>query len=530
MATLQELQRRLADIEAELRTVGNQLNALASDVNNPEFDRLLEERTRLRNQRSEIQRQIDRILLSEARSFYAEIDPGTGLVQIRTSDGLFAGRGNTLEDARRAATANGARPEFLNNLIDPLAKAAADQGPGTVSAGTTVSQEQQANAQGAGTQNPAAESQSVTDQGTTQTSSANTLPSNAVGSDTGLGIGPAPPVLPGPDPDPAANVVSGSGTTQTVPLNNTGSATAEPTENPNLVSYVYKAHTVVSNFRQGKFTQDIEGAQIFFTAPAAGAATVTNLSRDTTVSGPATSLRANTANVVPQNNAAGAIPQDTVAAVVATPGSAAAGGVSYAGQVGAEFAAFEGTGEIPANPNRAVISARSLPGSSFAAEGFIDPTIGVQDDPAGNQPVTVSPLTTKPPTTDAVRTASPQTGAGTGAGTVTSPGATAVRPDVATIRPSQTNTGITDRTELTNQLTQARRELAENQRLLAGVQQRIDRKEGDPALNRDLQALYTANIQREQRLIDRLETQLANPVGTGSATTNVAPQLGAKEY
>ena len=189
MATKQELEAQLAKLQAELRTVGEQLREAGStDLNSPEFDRLAAERTRLRAQVSEVGRQLDRILLGEATSFVARIDDQTGLVEIRTSDGLFAGRGNTLAEAKDRAIRSGANASALENLIDPQAKAAADQGSGAVSAGDTTAQAQTARDDGAMTQNPP---QPVTVEGRV-TGNVTNAEGFQVNSDTGTNAAPRP--------------------------------------------------------------------------------------------------------------------------------------------------------------------------------------------------------------------------------------------------------------------------------------------------------------------------------------------------
>lgn len=276
MATKQALEDRLAALTAELFALGQRLNAARDNVNSPEFDQLLAERTRLRNARNEISSQLDRILLGEARSFRVEDDPGTGLVQIRTSDGVFAGRGNTLEEAKDRAIRNGANSAALNDLVDPRAKAQADQGPGTESAGDTVTEEQAAKANGANTQAPGPESEIIDEDGIITDQPATSLPSNAVPAVTPVPEGvDAPGVLPpgqsfGRASDGSFRVdIEGVGSVPTPPIQSVvvPSNITAPDENDNLVSYIYRATRVISNFRQGKFTQELEGAQIFFTVP-----------------------------------------------------------------------------------------------------------------------------------------------------------------------------------------------------------------------------------------------------------------------
>lgn len=261
-------------------------------------------------------------------------------------------------------------------------RATADQGPGTESAGATVSQDQQANADGANTQAPASGPEVAGpdgDVGTAQTAT----PSNA---DPSVPVDPTAPDAPGTLPPGSTEGFASDGkfrvnVTGVGEIPNSayagvgdGAIGIEDTNN-NLVSYIYKATRVVSSFRQGKFTQDIEGVQIFFQLPPrAGARS-------------ATQVQTRQNNTVSANSPA--IPQGTVEQTVTTPDSIN-GPVIYADQVSAEFAAFTGTGEIPPS-TRAPVVPFSAPASTFDAFGFSDPT--------ADQIATVAPLITNPPTT-----------------------------------------------------------------------------------------------------------------------------------
>jgi hypothetical protein len=395
MATRQELENRLAQIDAELQVLRNSLDGRSNVELDSEIEnRFLAERTRLRNQRSVIQSQLDRILVSDARSFYAETDLGTGLVQIRTSDGLFAGRGSTLEDAKAAAIRNGANASALINLVDPQAKASATQGSGTVSTGTTVSQGQQANADRADSQSPALSTQTVTAAGAVTNAPASANPSNASPSQTPVPTAPPtpnalPPGQVGGVPDPAATVPAARGSQSPGAALQSGLVNLQSADIDNtLVSYVYRATQVTSSFRQGRFTQEIEGAQVFFQLPKKPQPTA-----------PQTESVA----VTPGRGVTPAVPQGTVRQSAATPGTFNLG-VNLAGS---EFGAFFGTGEtgeqsqlvdgalpgsVPGGlrPPGSPPAQRVLPGSTFEAEGFGDPT--------AVQGTAQAPLQSRPPT------------------------------------------------------------------------------------------------------------------------------------
>ena len=172
--------------------------------------------------------------------------------------------------------------EFIAELQDGIRileteiRAAADQGPGTESAGATVAQDQQANADGADTQAPGPQSEIIDEDGIISDQPATSLPSNAVPAVTPLPEGvDAPGVLPpgqsfGRASDGSFRIdIEGVGSVPTPPIQIVvaPSNITAPDENTNLVSYIYRATRVISNFRQGKFTQELQGAQIFFTVP-----------------------------------------------------------------------------------------------------------------------------------------------------------------------------------------------------------------------------------------------------------------------
>lgn len=369
-----------------------------------------------------------------------------------------------------------------------------DQGPGTVSAGTIVSQGQQAGADRANTQDPSSPAQSVTATGDIVTTTTATVPTNADRTQSAI-----PTVPSAPSKLPAGEVGGGNANTNgpvpvalgqqspTAARQSVSTNLDQPQENTNLVSYIYKAIEVTSNFRQGKFTQEITGAQIFF---------------------PISSQTRSVTTAAPNSTTAPARPQTTVAATVATPGAlGTTNGVSFRGQVGAELGAFfdDGTTGDPGqrlNPNPVQ---RTLPSSTFEAEGFGDPTATQESPPAQ------AALQTRPPTTGSTP-------------------ATAVNVAPTQISNLAATGGGANQQALQDQLRAARRELRENQLLLADTQQRIDRGTGDPILNRDLRNLHLANIQRLQAQITRLEAEINNPVGSTNNQTNVAPQQGAKEY
>lgn len=253
MATRQELEAQLAKLQAELAALREKIIQADAANNDEEEQRLLNERTRLRGQVSEISNQLLRLDVSEATSFVIRFDDQTGLLEIRTAGGAFAGRGDTLEEAKDRAIRNGARPEFLNNLVDPRAKAAADQGPGTVSAGETTAQAQEARAPEANAQNP-------TDQPTGNTASISNAESSQPQAPGEL---PQAPKLPPAQAQGASVVPTASNSSQPAPGPGVRALQGDAFGSTQQ-SYVYRALSCVSRFRGGQFTQDLEGTQMQF--------------------------------------------------------------------------------------------------------------------------------------------------------------------------------------------------------------------------------------------------------------------------
>jgi len=251
--------------------------------------------------------------------------------------------------------------------------AQAAQGPKTNSAGETATEAQQANAAGANNQTPAGPSEKANATGEVSAAPANTVPSNADSATTSVAEGTtAPPRLPDGSPSTTGGFridISGTGPQGTA-LQVTTPNIATPEANNNLVSYIYKATRVVSKFQQGKFTQDIEGVQIFFELPRIK--NNPDLNRSLTPT-PTTAPPPVTTNVARSQS------QGTVAQTAKTPGIYNSG-VSYANQ--SQDGSLES--EIGAS--------RFLPTGAFESEG--------SPDLEADQSYTVAPLEINPPSTE----------------------------------------------------------------------------------------------------------------------------------
>ncbi len=371
------------------------------------------------------------------------------------------------------------------------------QGPGTVSAGDTTSAAQQANAQGADTQSPALPEQSAAADGTITDRAATTVPSNAepnvsavpteraapekltpatVGANTGNPPSPVPVAL--GNQSPAAARQQGGANLDT------------PDENTNLVSYIYRAYEVTSSFRQGKFTQELKGAQIFFPiAPQSSSQQTPDAAR--------TAPDQSAAETARLRRQAGARPQGTVAQ------SAATAGVPISSPAAPGLLEQEGFGDPTVPPvypsgGRSPSTQTTLPGSSFAAEGFGDPT-------AEQVPAT-APLTTTP--------VAPQI---------------ATAPATGTRADSQVTQGTSGDVSVQDQLRLARNNKTQYERALADVEARIQRGEGNALANRQMRSLYADNLRTENRIIADLEKQQQSRPAPSAPNNTVAPQQGARE-
>jgi hypothetical protein len=206
VASLQQLEEQLERLQREIRAASERVRNSQTD---DEARQAQADRQVLRDQAAEISRQITEIKARNTTNFVVNEDPGTGGVQIRTSDGLFVGGGFTLEEAKAAAIRAGANPSALQNLVDPRTRTAAAQGPQTDSAGATVAQANQARDDGAQTQTPAAPPLEAGADGRISTvtepepTNADTTPTQASAAEQSANIAPAP----GPVLDPATGNV-----------------------------------------------------------------------------------------------------------------------------------------------------------------------------------------------------------------------------------------------------------------------------------------------------------------------------------
>jgi len=372
-----------------------------------------------------------------------------------------------------------------------------DQGPGTVSTGVTTAEAAAARDNQATTQAPPVSAQSASATGEVSTTSATTLPSNAA-----PGQPPTPTATAAPSklpegqvsatPGTAAQVPAAQGSQGPVAAQQTGGANLDtPDENTNQVSYIYLAYQVTSNFRQGRFTQELQGAQIFFPLQPQ------QQENPNAVRSAPDQSAAETARLARQ---AASVPQGTVAQSVATPGATFTQRQVKAGEnIRAARRSQLGIGD-PLTVT-----------DTFSAEGFGD--FGAQGISVVDQTPVTAPLASVPPTT------------GIADGASISPVPLAVASGSAT----GTQVLASERSRLITQLGTERNTLARLQAALASLQ-----AQGVPAVRT---AAAQSAIDQKQRQISGLETRLAQvEIDIQRANqanirpnTNVAPQTGAKE-
>jgi hypothetical protein len=375
MSTLSALQEELRRKEAEETRVRAEYESFTTRIQEIfSQERPLE--IELRQQRSIIQD----TNASQAQKD-AALDRALGLEQelrvlenqtLRLRDQQSAFQRNRLEPIQREIYGPGGLQEQVRQA-ETQQSAQAAQGPKTNSAGETATEAQQANAAGANNQTPAGPSEKANATGEVSAAPANTVPSNADSATTSVAEGTtAPPRLPDGSPSTTGGFridISGTGPQGTA-LQVTTPNIATPEANNNLVSYIYKATRVVSKFQQGKFTQDIEGVQIFFELPRIK--NNPDLNRSLTPT-PTTAPPPVTTNVARSQS------QGTVAQTAKTPGIYNSG-VSYANQ--SQDGSLES--EIGAS--------RFLPTGAFESEG--------SPDLEADQSYTVAPLEINPPSTE----------------------------------------------------------------------------------------------------------------------------------
>lgn len=223
MATIAELRDRIEALRAELAAVAEEFFRLSSEATalerardlGPEFQRLNARINELRTRRNQI------------------------------TDELAA--------VRRQLAQLEAQPETVT------------------SAGTVVDDAQTARANGSNVQTPPIAPQAVDADGIVNPVSI-AVPTNAQPSTPTvpvIGDSSAPPTIPGGSGTSLNSAANSTGTApvSTLPTRSAPNLTGPGTTGESVVSYVYRAVRVVSNFSKGRFTQEVEGAQIFFDVP-----------------------------------------------------------------------------------------------------------------------------------------------------------------------------------------------------------------------------------------------------------------------
>lgn len=143
------------------------------------------------------------------------------------------------------------------------------------SAGEEATSAENARSSGGLTQNPPTGPQTINAQGQVSNAPATTTPSNATPAQTNIGAAPGS-TSPAPSALPAGTVNVGGATvgnqTSSAPLPATQVAdrnvsSLTPPGAQTTDSLIYRAYEVTSFFSKGQFTQEIQGAQVFFDVP-----------------------------------------------------------------------------------------------------------------------------------------------------------------------------------------------------------------------------------------------------------------------
>jgi hypothetical protein len=226
------------------------------------YNTAMYQRRVLQNQLNDVTRQISQLeqQINETRT-----DQGTGVtaLTLRNGDVVAVSSQSQIENLLDQGRISEAQAETARSALtesqrgQPVAKARADQGPGTVSAGEIVLEDSRARGESATYQAP------PLPQGSSQPINEETLgESNAVPSVLPQPTPLSPPAAlpPGGDPDLAAQARPEPSVTTSSGVDSLETYLPSST----TVNYIYKATLCVSKFSKGRFTQDLEGVLLTF--------------------------------------------------------------------------------------------------------------------------------------------------------------------------------------------------------------------------------------------------------------------------
>lgn len=261
MTTLAELQSAYATLATIFRTdLSPSVNAIKRQVDGgATYDEVADEINRVRSEFDNAYQRVFEIL-QQAEQLPSQDGRADFIAQLERSVNTNQSNNRaTLSSIEIDARANQAEADQDTNQ-----QAAADQGPGTDSAGSAAITGAQARNEGALTQDPPVDAEQQNADGSITTQPATATPSNAetTGADTTPTVPAAPPTLPGSPAVVDVTAVPGTSTGNTLPGTPVqGSGTLQPPAVSDASRfYVYKAIKVVSQFTNGRFTQDLEGA------------------------------------------------------------------------------------------------------------------------------------------------------------------------------------------------------------------------------------------------------------------------------
>jgi len=483
-ARIRELRRQQREIDQAPATSGGRGGRLS-----PEEEALANQRFRLSQEQQALERQRDAID-AQIQSVAPNAPAQAEFLGRDDQNGGFAYRNQQTGERFFSRTPPTADQQTRFNAANPPPPQP------VVSTGNTVAAAQQANDQGANIQAPETPSTKIDDSGNINDATpATSVPSNADPSQ------PAPAeALPAPGKLPGGVVAQADGADTNIDTSQTPRPALQvssnnlvtPDENTNLVSYVYRAVAVTSVFRQGKFTQDIDGAQIFFNLPPRQQNNV-DLGRQTPTQQSSVAVAAGQSNV---RNDPRAAPNTTVGALAATPGvqSSNQPGVATSGDT-----SQRSSGLTSVLDSRNGGASTTSPLGSDSAGGF-----EVPGDP-------YSALVTTPPTTGS-------------AGSSTNVAPLPSNPAAATASSSLTQ-------ETQAEISALEQQVFTLSKAVENVNQRIARNEGNAQDNQAMLSFYQTNIRRVQARLAVLRQQLlSGTIDLDVSKPITVPQQGVKEY
>ena len=247
MATAAQLEQAFESLRAAFRGVAQEFDQVSLQIDNGAT--LEEVQGRLDYFRSQFEQLYAQV--ESLRTQALTIDPRPDAFIARLDNSLNVNRPTNFQALGNLTTKAGQNTNKRN--AETAAKASADQGPGTVSAGETATQAQEARDNGANPQNP-------TNQPTGNTASISNAESSQPQTPGEL---PQSPKLPPAQAQGSSVVPTASNSSQPAPGRGVQALTGGVLGSTQQ-SFVYKAISCTSKFSRGQFTQELHGSLLQF--------------------------------------------------------------------------------------------------------------------------------------------------------------------------------------------------------------------------------------------------------------------------